>query len=434
MSAAQKYSARIPLFVGLLCLVILIGGIGIWSVNTKIAGAVIASGLVKVEANRQIIQHPEGGVVGELLARDGDSVAAGQIVMKLDGTLLASELTIIEDQYFDTLARKARLLAERDGAEDFGYSDELLKRGNNNTDFASQLKGQTNLFNARRDTIDQQKDELVAQQDQIRSQIMGVEAQLDAARLQSKLIREELVDAKSLFEKGLIQASRYLALQRTDAEILGSIGQAQADIANLRGNIGRLNLRMIQLDTGRREDAITELRSIQAAELELAERRLAVKERLDRLDIRAPMQGVIYGSTIFALKAVVRPADPLMYVIPQGQPLLVEARVSAVEIDSVFVGQPVRLRFSAFNQRTTPEIEGTVLRLSADVVVDQATGIQFYQADIQPDAGEIEKLGDVEVVPGMPVEALIKTEARSPLSYLTKPLTDYFNRAFREVL
>lgn len=430
-ASARKYPAIIPLIIGLICLVILVVGVGFWSVTSKISGAVIATGSVKVEANRQVVQHPEGGVVGAINVRDGDIVEAGEVMLSFDGTLMSSELAIIEDQLFDILARKARLMAERDDLGAPVYPQEILDRSLSNPELAQQIEGQTTLFIARLESIAKQKEELQAQVDQIYSQIEGVDAQYEAASKQFALIQEELTDAQELEKKGLIQASRVLALQRSEAEILGSLGALQSQRANLQGSISRINIRAIQLETTRREDAITQVRDLQARELELAERRIAIKERLSRLEVRAPMAGVVYGSTVFALKSVVRPADPIMYVIPKGQPLLIQAQVSAQEIDSVYVGQEAILRFSSFNQRTTPEINGTVRRLSADVLVDQNTGVSYYEADILPDEGEIEKLGDVEVVPGMPVETLMRTDDRSPMSYLMKPLTDYFNRAFR---
>lgn len=430
-ASARKYPAIIPMIIGLICLIVLVVGVGFWSVTSKISGAVIATGSVKVEANRQVVQHPEGGVVGTINVRDGDPVDAGEVLLSFDGTLMASELAIVEDQLFDILARKARLIAERDDLGEPVYPKEILDRALTNPELAQQVEGQTTLFLARLVSIAKQKEELQAQVDQIYSQIEGVDAQYDAANKQFALIQEELTDAQSLEKKGLIQASRVLALQRSEAEILGSLGSLLSQRANLQGSISRINIRAIQLETTRREDAITQVRDLQARELELAERRLSIKERLSRLEVRAPMAGVVYGSTVFALKSVVRPADPIMYVIPKGQPLLIQAQVSAQEIDSVYVGQETILRFSSFNQRTTPEINGTVRRLSADVLVDQNTGVSYYEADILPNEGEIEKLGEVEVVPGMPVETLMRTDDRSPMSYLMKPLTDYFNRAFR---
>lgn len=432
MSAqSQKYSVWFPIVFGFTCLAILVAGVGLWSVNTKISGAIIANGTLKLEANRQVIQHPEGGVVGAILARDGDVVAAGDSVLKFDGTFLESELAIVEDQLFDLQTRKARLLAERDNLNELVFPPELIAAAKGQSDMTGQIEGQRSLFNARSETIAQQKKELTAQQGQIESQSEGVAAQLAAAQAQASLIAEELLDSESLLEKGLMQASRVLALRRSEAEILGSIGRLTAEISNLQGTVSQLNIRALQLDTDRREQAITELREIQSSELELAERRLVILERKSRLDVRAPMDGIVYGSAVFALKSVVRAADPIMYIIPKGQPMLVQAQINSSEVDSVFVGQEALLRFSSFNQRTTPELSGTVAKISADVVIDQASGVQYYQADIAPAEGEVDRLGNVDLLPGMPVEVLMKTDDRSPMSFLAKPLTDYFNRAFR---
>lgn len=424
----QRLSARGPLLIGFAALALLIGVIGVWSIRTKIAGAIIASGMIQVESNRQVIQHPQGGVVGDILAKDGDRVAAGDVLVRLDDTLLRSELTIVERQLAELRARRARLEAERDGQPDMPHPDDLRDSG---PEVTAMLEGQRRLFDARRDTLHQEETQLRERVIQARNQITGTEARLSALTRQGELIEAELSDARALLDRGLTQAARVSTLDRDLAGVLGNIGELDATIARIKGQIAELELQRVNLHTARRETAIEGLRDLQYREIELAQRQVSLLETLSRMDIRSPVSGVVYGSKVFALRAVVSAAEPIMYVIPQDQPLVVAARIDAIHIDQVHIGQTVTLRFTAFDQRTTPEIIGQVARLSADVFTDEATGMSYYSADLLPNDDELEKLGALELLPGMPVEAFIKTQERTPISYLTKPLTDYFNRAFR---
>ncbi|MEX0317330.1 MAG: HlyD family type I secretion periplasmic adaptor subunit [Ruegeria sp.] len=430
-SNRAAWRITIPALVGLVALGVLIGGLGFWSVRTKLAGAIISSGVIEVQSNRQVVQHPEGGVVGEIYVRDGDAVEAGELLVRLDDTFIASELAIVEGQLNELLARKVRLEAERDGAEELTPTEELAEMMRESAEVASLFEGQKRLFIARNDTLARETEQLREQIAQTGSQIDGTQAQLQALREQAMLIAEELTDQQSLLEKGLAQASRVTALQREEAGLKGDIGRLEADTARLKGQIAAAEIEILRLGSARREEAITTLRDLQFREIELAERRLTLRERLMRLDIRAPVTGVIYGSQIFALQSVVEPAQPMMYVVPRDTPLLIAARVEAIHVDQLYVGQPATLRFPAFDQRETPEIAGQVINISADVFTDDATGISFYRAELLPGEDQVARLGDQVLLPGMPVEALIKTDERTPLSYLTKPLTDYFTKAFR---
>ena len=430
MADRPVYSAKLPLTVGFIALILLVGGIGVWSVRTQISGAVIASGMIVVENNRQVVQHAEGGVVGTIDARDGDSVLAGDLLLRLDDTLLQSELAVAELQLIELKARRARLEAERDAAEEITFDSDIA--ANPNAAASEQIEGQRKLFIARRDTLQQELSQIEERVEQTGNQIAGTEAQLAALGIQQELITEELVDQETLLEKGLVQAQRVSTLRREAARLAGEIGMLTSNVAQLKGEIAAFEIEKLRLSGSRRESAIKELRDIQFRELELTEQRTSLLERLSRLDVRAPVSGIVYGSTVFAEKAVVRPADPLMFVIPQDQPLIVSARVEAIHIDQIHVGQTATLRFSAFNQRKTPEISGTVISVSADVLQDEVTGQTYYQVEVVPLADELPKLEEQVLLPGMPVEAYLRTEERTPISYLTKPFTDYFSRSFRE--
>lgn len=426
------WKASRPLAIGGVALAILIGVMGVWGVQARIAGAVIASGNIQVESNRQVLQHPQGGVVGELLVKDGDVVEAGDMVLRFDTTQLRSELAIIEGQLFELLARKARLEAERDGADTITTPEILLKEAETNPGIEALIRGQQNLFEARATTLRQREEQIAEQIEQAKNQIEGSNAQLAALATQESLIESELIDNQSLLEKGLVPTSRVSALQREQARLLGEIGSLTAGVAQLRGQIAGLNIDRISLTSDLREEAITTLRDLQFNEVELYQRRLSTKDTLSRMELRAPVSGIIYDSRVFALQSVVSPAEPIMFIIPQDQPMIVSARVDPIHIDQVFVGQEASLRFSALDQRMTPEVFGYVTKVSADVFTDQTTGMSYYQVELVPKEGEMEKLGGQVLLPGMPVEAFIRTADRSPLNYLSKPLTDYFTRAFRE--
>lgn len=426
------WHARLPLLLGFLALGVLVGVLGVWSVQARIAGAVIASGMIQVENNRQVVQHPQGGVVGEILAKDGDTVKGGDVVLRFDGTMLRSELKITEGQIFEIQARKARLEAERDGLDDFIVRGELAEVSAHDADVQGLIAGQHRLFVARKESLMREADQIAEQVTQAFSQIDGADAQLKAFHRQEELIRQELEDSQALFEKGLTQASRVTALQREQARLLGEAGNLTATIAQLKGQIAALEIQLLKLTTSRQETAITTLRDLQIREIELAVRRRAALETLSRMDIRSPVAGVVYGSRVFAIKSVVSPAAPIMYVIPQDRLLVVVARIEAIHIDQVHVGQEVSLRFTSFNHRQTPELFGRISRISADVFTDEATGVSYYQSELIPNESELKKLNGQQLLPGMPVEAYIRTAERSPLSYLLKPLTDYFNKAFRE--
>lgn len=270
------------------------------------------------------------------------------------------------------------------------------------------------------------------QSEQVSAQIIGIDAQLKALAQQRELIGQELEDQQSLLDRGLAQASRVLALQREAARIDGQIGELQASRAASETRQTELDVERLQLTAKRREDAETELRDLGYRELELAERRRSLTEQISRLDIRAPVAGIVYDMKVTTPRSVIRPADPLLYIIPQDRPLVISARIPTINVDEVQVGQAVVLRFAAFSSRTTPEIDGQLSRVSADAMVDEQTRSSYYLAEVTIPTDQLEKLGDLALIPGMPVEVYVQTGERSPMAYLLKPLSDYFNRAFRE--
>lgn len=427
------FPVRVPMTLGLIALFVLVGGFGFWAATTHISGAIIASGSIEVDQNRQVVQHPDGGVVADIVVDEGDTVEAGDVLLRLDPTLLQSELTITEDQYFELMARRGRLQAERDNLDEISFATEVLTRAEIDAEVAELVNGQLNLFLARKDSVQREVEQLGKRGDQIRDQVVGIEAQQVALTRQLELIQEELTDQQTLLDRGLAQASRVLSLQREQARLSGTVGELTAQKAQAEGRITEIDIEILKLETRRREEAITTLRDLQFRERELAEQRRAIQECLSRMEIRAPVGGVIYGLTVFAPRSVIRPADPVMFVVPQDRPLVIAAQVEPIHIDQLFVEQDVSLRFSSLDQQTTPELFGRVVQISADAFEDEASRVRYYRAEIVLNEGEIARLPDGSVlIPGMPVEAFIRTEDRTPLAYLVKPFSDYFAKAFRE--
>ncbi|ANP36731.1 RTX toxin [Phaeobacter gallaeciensis] len=433
MSVEKDWSARRPLAIGLLGLLILVGGFGTWAVMSSIAGAVVATGRIEVDRNRQVVQHLDGGIVSEILVDEGDTVAAGETLLRLDAAELHSRLVITEGQLFEMMARRGRLEAERDEAEKITFDPELVALAPERPEVRDLMEGQQRLFLARRDSTAREIEQLEKRRAQINDQIVGIKAQQDSMRVQLELIGEELKNQQTLLERGLAQAGTVLNLRRTEANLSGSLGELLANQAQAEGRITEIDIQILTLGSRQREEAITRLRDLRYQELELAETRRSVLERLNRLDITAPVSGVVYGMQVHTPRSVIRPAEPVLYLVPQDRPLVIAVQVVPTDIDQIFVGQSVTLRFSALDQRQTPELFGKVTQVSADAFEDEGTRVSYYRAEIELNEGELERLpADTALIPGMPVESYIRTKDHSPMAYLLKPLSDYFVKAFRE--
>lgn len=427
------FSSRWFMGLGITTLLVLVGGFGGWAVFANISGAIIASGQVEVDQNRQVVQHPDGGVVSEILVDEGDLVQAGDLLIRLDPINLASELAIVESQLFEVTARRGRLEAERDGTDTITFDAELLTLAKDRPEIRDLIDGQSRLFEARNISLQKETEQLGKRRTQITTQVDGIDAQRTSLETQIGLIRKELADQQTLLDRGLAQATRVLSLQREEARLDGRRGELIASGAQALERMTEIDIEILKLGTARREDAITRLRDLQVRELELAEQRRALMGRLNRLDIRAPVSGIVYSKQVFTPRSVIRPADPVLYLIPQDRPLIVAAQVEPIHIDQIFVSQKVTVRFSAFDSRTTPELFGTVVQISADAFTDERSQRTYYRAEIRLPEGEINKLPEgLVMIPGMPVETFIRTKDRSPLAYLIKPISDYFAKAFRE--
>lgn len=428
---APLWSAARPLFWGFATLAVLVGGLGAWSVFTTLSGAIISHGQIEVSQKRQVVQHPDGGVVREILVREGMQVAAGEVLMRLDGSELQSELAIVEDQLLELGARRARLDAQSRAAADLVFPPDLAAAAGI-AGASDILAGQQSLYQNQAEILAQTMDQRQTRIRQIDSQIEGLAAQQDAIRAQITLLETELATLRDLLDKGLTQAARVSALDRELAQLKGRLGELTSAEAEAAGRITEIEIEMTAIVTQQREKAEAELRDVAASLAELGERKAALIEKRSRLEIRSPSSGLVLGLQVTTPNAVIRPADALMYIVPQDRPLLVAARVPVTHVDEVHSGQDVRLVFSALPSRLMPELFGKVTLVSADALSDERTGASYFRAEVALDPAAVAALGDVQLVPGMPVDVYIRTADRTPLSYLLKPFTDYFQTAFRE--
>ncbi|GBU18777.1 MULTISPECIES: HlyD family type I secretion periplasmic adaptor subunit [Methylobacterium] len=410
----------------------LVVGVGGWATFTQISGAVIAPGQLVVESDVKKVQHPTGGVVGELRVRDGQRVKAGDILIRLDETQTRANLDIVLKALDEASARRSRDEAERDGAASVAFPPELLARAEGDPVVARLVDGETRLFNARVAGREGQKAQLRERVTQLRQEIAGLTEQAAAKNREIALIGPELRGVKELYAKNLVQLSRVNQLERDAARLEGERGQLMASTASARGKITEIELQILQIDQDMRTEVGKDLADIRAKWSELVEKRVSAEDQLKRIDLRAPQDGTVHQLTVHTIGGLVTPSEPAMLIVPSADQLAVEVRIQPQDIDSVHVDQKTVLRFPAFNQRVTPEIDGVVSRVSADVSTDPKTGATFYTARIHVPDSEKQRLGGVRLVPGMPVETFMQIGERSVLSYLTKPLTDQIAKAWRE--
>jgi HlyD family secretion protein len=410
---------------------LLVVGLGGWAATTEFAGAVIAPGQVVVNSNVKKVQHPTGGIVGELRVRDGDKVKVGDVVVLLDDVQTRANLAIVTKALDEMAARQAREEAERDGIDEITFPADLLARMSD-SDVAKALNGERRQFEIRRTARDGQRSMLRERVTQLREEQRGYDAQVISKNNQIEWIIKELQGVNDLWHKNLIPYTRVTALERDKERLHGERGQLIAAIAQSKGKITEIELQILQIDQDMRSEVGKDLADIRGKTSELVEKKVAAEDQLRRVDIRAPMGGVVHQSTVHTIGGVIGPAEVIMLIVPEADALDVEGKIQPQDIDQIRIGQPATLRFSAFNQRTTPELNAEVSRISADVSEDQKTGVRYYTVRVSVPQVEIERLGELKIVPGMPVEAFIQTNQRTVMSYLVKPLSDQFNRAFRE--
>ncbi|MEH3118175.1 MAG: HlyD family type I secretion periplasmic adaptor subunit, partial [Methylorubrum populi] len=411
---------------------VLVFGVGGWATFTDISAAVIAPGQLVVETDVKKVQHPTGGVVGQLLAREGQRVAAGDVLIRLDETQTRANLDIVLKAMDELAARRARDEAERDGFKTITFPPDLVARIDDDPTVARLIDGESRLFAARVAGREGQKAQLRERVDQLRQEIAGLTKQAAAKDREINLIGHELTGVRDLYAKNLVPLSRVTALERDAARLEGERGQLVASTASARGKIAETELQILQIDGEMRTETGKDLAEIRGKWSELREKRVAAEDQLKRVELRAPQDGYVHQMSVHTVGGLVTPSEPAMLIVPASDQLLVEVRVQPQDIDNVRIGQKAVLRFAAFNTRTTPEIDGEVTRVSADVSQDAKTGQSYYTARIRIRDDQQERLKGLRLVPGMPVESYTQIGERSVLSYLTKPLTDQIAKAWKE--
>lgn len=427
---SQRSLRKHTMFVGVLGLA-LVGGVGGWAATTTLSNAVVGEGTVIIDDNAKKVQHLTGGIVSELLVREGAHVKAGDVLVRLDGTSLRANLGIINSTLAQLYARRTRLQAERAGKQDLSV-DDIAASGVDVKVNKLLVDGELQLFETRRSALAGMKKQLGERKGQLAQEIEGHNIQLKAAEDATALIDEEYQAINSLYEKQIVTMQRVNALKRQRVELDGNRGQRLAARAQAEGRISEINLQILQLDEDRRSENAKDLTELEANAAEMEERRVAILDQLKRLDVRAPMDGRIYQLAIHTVGGVVNPGEALMLLAPDTRSLTVEAKIATRNIDQISPGQKVDVRFSAFDQRTTPEVEGEVVSISPDIIVDQRTGVSFYPVRVKPTAQSLAGLKNLALYPGMPAEVFIKVADRSVVSYFMKPLTDQMNHTFRE--
>src|SRR5262247_2232301 len=431
VTSTTRRSMRRHLVAAIVVVSVLVVGVGGWAATAVISGAVVASGSVVVDSNVKKVQHPTGGIVGELRVRDGDRVHAGDVVVRLDETVTRANLAIVTKGLGEMMARKARLESERDGLDTITFPAQLVADAGD-PDRAAAMDSESKLFNLRKTARSGRKAQLRERVAQLGEEITGLAAQQNSKAKEIALIERELAGVRELWKQNLVQLTRLTALEREAARLDGERGQLVAAAAQAKGKVAETALQILQIDQDIASDVAKELREVDGKIGEFIERKVAAEDQLKRTDIRAPQDGTVFQLAVHTVGGVITAGDPIMLIVPEADNLSVEVKVNPQDIDQLQLNQKATLRFSAFNIRTTPEIEGVVTRISADTSTDQRTGQSYYTLRIAMAADQIERLGEVKLLPGMPVEAFMQTRDRTMLSYLIKPLHDQFLRAFRE--
>lgn len=420
------------LLTGFGLIVALVAGFAAWSFFAPLQGAVIAPGTVVVEGKPKTLQHLDGGIVEEILVRDGDNVKAGDVVIRLEATSLSANRNLLQNRLNEAKALKARLRAERNGDQRIDWTS-IFSKTDKSPNLAILINDQTKLFTAREQGFYGEISQLRKRVQQSENQISGFTSQVSANQRQLVLVQKELVGLRPLLQKGFVSQTRVSTLERDQAALEGQIASLQSDIARTRTVIGETEIAILQVTRSRQEAVLTELRTIESQISDLEEQLITARDQVGRIDVIAPVSGRVHNMTITTIGGVVTPANPIMDIIPDTDRLIVESQVEPASIDQIYFGQPTTVRLSAFNQRTTPELNGMVMAVSANTTQDPVTGFPFYTVRIEIPADELARLREgLVLVPGMPAEAFMQTDKRSAINYLLKPATDQLSRAFRE--
>ncbi|MEP3197179.1 MAG: HlyD family type I secretion periplasmic adaptor subunit [Lentilitoribacter sp.] len=423
-----KSSVRKHMLLSLLIIGVLLGGIGSWAFFTEISGAVVASGNVVVETNTRQVQHQEGGIVKSIFVKNGDVIEAGELLIRLDDTITNANLSVIVKQLIELYAQEARLIAEQQGIEQIVFADNGFDQ-----DVQKDIRdSQVGLFNARKNSLDGKRQQLREQIVQFQSKITGLEAQREAKVAETQIVEDELANLDDLLGQQLVSASRVTVLNRDIVQLRGEIGGFTSDIAQTKEAISERNIQILQLDEEFLASVLQEIQDVRSQIGKIEEQKIAAEDELRRIDIIAPLGGFVHNLSVTTIGGVLGPRDVAMSIVPKDDLLVVEAQIEPINIDQISPDQNARIRLPSFDQRTTPELNAKVETISADLLRDEATGVQYYKVRLKISETEIDKLDGKSLVPGMPVETFIQTDKRTVMSYLLKPIRDQISHAMRE--
>jgi HlyD family type I secretion membrane fusion protein len=422
---------RRPLLAAAIIILIFFGGFGTWAALAPLDSAALAPGRVTVASNRKTVQHLEGGIVKNLLVKEGDAVAGGQILIQLDDTQARARLELLLGRYDTLLATEARLMAERVSAAGIKFPDSLTSR-RDQPQVAKLLDAETALFEVRRRSIEGRIRIFHKRIAQLKKEISGLAAQIAAEDDQLVLIADERSSLETLFKRGVVGKSRLLRLKREEAKLKGDRGEHLSLITKARQRIGETELEIIDIKNNMLNQVVSGLHDTQAELVEVSERLKAAEDILVRTDIRAPQAGVVMGLNVHTEGGVIAPRQRLLDIVPEDDTLVIEAQIAPNDIDVVYAGLPAQVRLTAFKQRNTPMLDGKLTRVSADSFTDERSGASYFLARVAIDAAQLKKLDGRELYPGMGAEVMIKTGKRTTLDYILAPLTDSLRQAFRE--
>lgn len=428
--AANQSNPAGPLAFGMILILVAFGGLGGWAAVAPLESAVMAPGTIMVESELKVVQHLEGGIVSRIFVNDGDVVNEGDLLLTLDDTRTRAVYEIVKSQHDAARALEARLVAERDDNERIDFPPSLLE--DPDPEARRAVDGQQALFEARRLSLKGQIDILNQRIEQFREEIDGLQAQEEARALQVDLFEKELEGLRKLAEEGSVPVNYVLAKERDTAALRGERGKFRSDVARARQGIGEARLQITQLQKVRSEEVTMQLREIQDAIADQKERIVAARDSLQRTEIRAPATGMVFGLAVHTPNAVIRSGDSILYIVPEDDELIMEARARITDIDDVAIDQAATIRFTALSFRDTPIIDGRVIYVSPDSQIDENTGVAYYAVKIRVPPDELAKLEGVHLQPGMPVDVLIKTGSQTALVYLLKPFQDMMAKAFLE--
>jgi HlyD family secretion protein len=431
----QRSIRRLNLF-GFSATVLFLGGLGGWAATATLTGAVIGQGTLVVESSVKKVQHPDGGIVGQIFVKEGNVVKEGDVLIRLDDTMTRSSLGATRSQLDEASAREARLLAERDGDESVTFPPEMMSRVHEPV-MAAAVRGQEKLFQSRRTGRNGQQAQLREQVVQSEEQISGLIAQQQSKENEIRLMRDEIAGVAQLYQQKLVNIQRYNSVQRDQARLEGERGQLISQIASARAKISETELKILQLGQDFSTDVLKELRETQGQIAVLGEKLIAAEEQLKHIDIRAPQSGTVHELTVHTVGGVVAKGEAVMQIVPLADKLIVEAKIPPQDIDQVALGSTTTVRIMAGNQRTMVDLFGEVTHIGADLTkdkdqVNQPNNQPYYLVRVSLAEQEVARLKELTLVPGMPAEIFIRTRERTPLQYLLKPLNEQIARAFRE--